>query len=151
MKFQLETLTPEFIDEAFPLLVDHYNEIAHYKDIELAPDVEMYLKAQEHNKIRVYTVRDDEGKLKGYNIFFLGINMHYKKSLQAKQDIVFLDKAFRGQGIGLKFFVWCDEQLKAEGVDVVYHHLKAAHNFGPMLEKIGYELQDLIYSKRLQR
>jgi hypothetical protein len=51
--------------------------------------------------------------------------------------------------MGGRFIKWCDEQLRAEGVAVVYHHIKAAHNFGPMLERFGYELVDLIYSRRL--
>ena len=67
--------------------------------------------------------------------------------LYAVQDIVFIDPECRGGGF--KFIRWCDEQLRELGVNVVTHHIKAAHNFGPALERMGYTLQDLIYSRRL--
>jgi hypothetical protein len=40
-------------------------------------------------------------------------------------------------------------RLALEGIQVVYHHVKAAHNFGKMLERMDYKLVDLIYAKRL--
>lgn len=68
-------------------------------------------------------------------------------SKQAVQDVVFIHPEFRG--FGKKFFIYCDDVLKNQKVQVVYHHIKAAHNFGAMLESIGYKLVDLIYAKRL--
>lgn len=144
MKFQQEDTS--VYEEMKPLTVLHYEEIAHYKDIPLEPDLEMYHRIEEQGCLRLYTVRE-EGELIGYSIFFLKENPHYKSSLQANQDIVFIRKDKRGQG--REFLAWCDDQLKSDGVDVVYHHVKAAHNFGPLLERQGYNLVDLIYGKRL--
>ena len=144
MKFQRENTS--VYEEMKPLLEMHYKEIAHYQDIPLEPDVSLYEKIEEQGNLRLYTVRQ-EGELIGYSIYFLKHNLHYKSSLQANQDIVFIRKDMRGQG--REFLAWCDEQLKNDGVGVVYHHVKAAHNFGPMLERQGYELIDLIYGKRL--
>lgn len=133
--------------EAMPLLMEHWNEIAHYKDIPLEPDFELYEKIENLGIIRCYTARNDEKKLIGYAVFFVRSNPHYKSSIQASQDILFISK--NNRGMGGRFIKWCDEQLKAEGIAVVYHHIKAAHNFGPLLERFGYELVDLIYSRRL--
>lgn len=147
MTFQEEKLK-NCLDEAKPLLYAHYKEIAHYQDIEFNPDYEMYLKMDEAGIIKSYSVREN-GVMIGYAVFFIKRNLHYKKSIQAQQDIVFIKSDKRG--CGLFFIKWCDEQLKREGIQVVYHHIKAAHNFGKALERIGYELQDLIYSKRLDK
>lgn len=144
MKFQREDTS--VYAEMKPLTELHYQEIAHYKDIPLEPDIETYKTIEEQGCLRLYTARD-EGELIGYSIYFLKNNPHYKSSLQASQDILFIRKDKRGQG--REFLMWCDEQLKADGVDVVYHHVKAAHNFGPLLERQGYKLIDLIYGKRL--
>lgn len=137
----------DILDEILPLLKSHYDEIAHFKDIPLEPDFEKYLKLEELDGIRVYTARDENQKLIGYSVFFLSHNIHYKSSLQAVQDVLFIHPSNRGSGA--KFILWCDDQLKKDGVQAVYQHVKAAHNFGPLLERFGYQLVDLIYSRRL--
>jgi hypothetical protein len=43
-----------------------------------------------------------------------------------------------------------DAQLAAEGVQVVFQHVKTAHNFGPLLERLGYEHVENVYAKRLK-
>lgn len=135
--------------EIMPLLQEHWKEIAHYPDIPLEPDYAVYKNMEDLDCIRLYCARID-GKLVGYSVFFLRYNPHYKSSLQASQDIIYVDPAYRG-GVGRHLIKECDERLKKEGVQVVYQHVKAKHNFGSMLERMGYELQDLIYSKRLDK
>jgi len=135
-------------DEIRPLIIEHYEEIAHYQDIPLDPDWDAYAAASRAGNIRVFTARAG-GRLIGYAVFFVRMNLHYKSSLQAVQDILFVHPDHRGQG--LRLIRYADRYLKAEGVQVVYQHIKAAHNFGPALERMGYELMDLIYSKRLDK
>ena len=70
-----------------------------------------------------------------------------KSVVQLPLSRFFIDKEKRG--FGGKFILWCDDELRKEGVQVVYHHIKAAHNWGKMIERLGYQLQDLIYCRRL--
>ena len=135
-------------DEMMPLLHAHYDEIAHYKDIPLDPDRQAYEHAEDAGFLRVFTARRD-GVLIGYSIYFVRFNIHYKSSFQAVQDILFLLPQYRHSRVGLRLISYCDEELKAEKVQVVYHHVKQEHNFGPLLEHLGYKLIDLIYGKRL--
>jgi GNAT superfamily N-acetyltransferase len=144
--FQREILTPTLWDELYPLFELHYKEIAHHKDIPLSPEKDLYFRAEEAGMLRVYTARDN-GEAIGYAWFFVKTNPHYSTSLQAQQDIIFIHPERRG--FGAKFIAWCDEQLAAEKVQAVYHHVKQAHNFGPLLERMGYKLVDLIYTRRL--
>lgn len=149
VKFQRESFVDMF-DEAAPLLHKHWQEIAHDKDIPLEVDVDAYRQQEQYGGLRVYTARDSESnRLIGYAAFFVRANPHYKSSIQAVQDVIFVDPERRGMGGAL--IKYCDEQLKAEGVQKTYHHIKAAHNFGPLLERIGYELVDLIYCRRLDK
>jgi len=147
--FGLELLT-ELWSEIDPLLVAHYEELARFKDIPLAPDKAAYATVENIGMLRTYTVRDD-GVLVGYAIFFLRQALHYSTSLQASQDVLFISPAHRGRKTGLEFLTWCDEQLRVEGVQVVYHHVKVdpALDFGPLLIRLGYEQIDAIYGKRL--
>jgi len=147
--FQEESLTDEWLEEAMPLLVLHWREIAHYQDLMLEPDLSVYRKAEENGMLKVFTVRDTTSHvLLGYALFFVRNNPHYASSLQAVQDILFIRPEARGN-TGRRFIQWCDQRLTAMGVQAVYHHVKATHNFGPLLERMGYKLVDLIYTRRL--
>lgn len=148
MKFQMEKLC-DSLEEAKPLLQQHWAEIAHYKDIPLNPDYDSYAKLEQLGRLRIYTARDDQQKLIGYAVYILDHALHYKQILVAKQDIVFVVPNRRGVGVFL--LRYCDEDLKKIGVHMVSHHVKAAHNWGKALEIMGYELQDLMYTKRLDR
>ena len=144
--YQLERAV-DVIEEIEPLLQMHWREIAHYQDIPLAPDWEWYRTSP---IVRVFTARD-EGRLVGYAVFLVVRNKHYMTSLQGMQDIMFLLPEYRGRTVGPRLIDFCEEQLKAEGVQAVYHHVKRAHDFGPLLERKGYESVDTIYAKRLDK
>ena len=137
----------DVLEEIKPLLEMHWREIAHYQDIDLNPDWDWYLKFP---GVRVFTARRD-GVLIGYAVFFVGPNRHYRQSIQAMQDILFLHPDYRGTTIGPRLVWYSDMQLKAEGVQAVYHHVKVAHDFGPLLKRFGYELVDAVWAKRLDR
>jgi GNAT superfamily N-acetyltransferase len=146
--FQVERIQ-DLWPEAMPLLTEHWREIAHYQDIELDPDIETYRKIEDAGMSRCYTVRNAAWELVGYCVYFVRPNMHYRQSIQASQDVLFLRKDLRKGSIGMRLIKYADEQLKKEGVQAVYQHVKAAHNFGPMLERMGYKLVDLIFARRL--
>jgi GNAT superfamily N-acetyltransferase len=139
-------------EEIEPLLVKHWEEIAHYKDIPLDPDREGYQGLEAGDRLRCYTARDPQtGALIGYSVYVLAHNMHYRGSYQASQDILFLLPEYRKSRIGINLIAYADECLRAEGVQVVTQHVKVAHNFGPVLVRLGYEEVDRIFAKRLDR
>lgn len=146
MQFCLEKIKDN-LEEVEPILHEHYKEIAHFQDIPLDPDYDQYIQLEDAGVTRFYVARDKDNYMIGYALFFVRHNIHYKTSLQAMQDIIYIRKQSRG--IGGRFIAWCDEQLRAEGVNVVYHHVKNEHNFGPLLEKLDYKLIDHIYGRRL--
>lgn len=134
------------------LLKQHWAEVAHYKDIPLSPKKEFYEAAERGGALRLFTARQ-EGVLVGYAAFFVLHHPHYKECLVANQDVLFLTPEVRGKKLGACFIRWCDEQLKTEGVQVVTQHVKAKPelDFGPLLEGLGYELMDKIYTRRLDK
>lgn len=147
IEFHLEPFE-HVIAEMMPLLERHFEEISANQDIPLEVDRDGYQKLQDLGTLRIFTARK-QGQLIGYSVYFIHHNLHYKSSLQAVQDVLFIDKEHRKGTVGGHLIKWCDNQLRSEGVQVVYHHVKAAHNFGPLLERIGYKLVDLIYARRL--
>ena len=151
MDFALEPLTPVLQQDLGPVIAAHKDEIAHYQDIPLDPDWPVYYAAQETGALRPFTMRDETGALQGYAVYFVRPNIHYRTSLQAVQDILYLAPEHRGRMIGYRFIRWCDDQLRAEGVQAVYQHCKANRDLGPLLTRQGYELVDRVYAKRLDR
>lgn len=157
MDFQREELGVALVGELTPILHDHFKEISANQDIPLDPRWEVYEAAAANGSLRIFTIRD-AGRLVGYSVFTVIRNPHYKGSVQATQDILYLVKALRGKrhgetgkSIGFCFIDWCDSQLKADGVQLVYHHVKFSHDWGSMLEKMGYKPVEKIYGRRLDR
>jgi GNAT superfamily N-acetyltransferase len=149
----------ELWGEIMPLLVRHKDEIAHFKDIELNPDVEAYNRCEEQGVLRCFTARSMcasyesgelmPGVLVGYAVYFVRPNPHFKDSLQASQDVLFILPEYRRGRIGLRLIEFADQVMKAEGVQAVYQHVKVKHDFSPLLERLGYELVDRLYARRL--
>lgn len=150
MRFSRETVSVELFEELMPVLERHFKEIAHYQDIPLQPDIQRYINIDQAGCLRAFTARDELKELVGYVVFFVQPAIHYSGSLQAMQDVVYLEKSQRGLGFGRAFLQWCDEQLKADGVQVVYQHVKPKHMaLAKVSESLGYELVDHIYGRRL--
>lgn len=136
-------------DEIDELIKDHYHEIAHYQDIPLSPDREKYEKAEDNNRFRIYTVRR-EGKLVGYAAFFIGYSIHYSTSFQAVQDVLFITPSERRGSLGMRLIKYTEEELKKDGVEVIYQHVKEGHPaLQCLLERRGYKAVDTILCKRI--
>jgi len=137
--------------EILPLLHEHKEEISAYPDIALNPNIERYNEVEELGKLRCYTARLN-GALVGYAIFFVDFNLHYSDSLQANQDVLFVMKSHRHSRIGLGLIRYSEAQLQAEGVQVVYQHLKTNRpETIALFHKLDYTDIDLIVAKRLDR
>jgi len=149
LQFQRENINELWSDLA-PLIEQHYQEIARYHDIPLNPDVEQYGQLENTGMFRIYTVRHDD-QLIGYAAYLVSTNIHYMDSMQAHQDVLFVTPAYRKSRIGIQLIQYADKQLQQDGVQLVYHHVKINHNFGPLLERLGYELNELLYVKRLDK
>lgn len=138
--------------EVQPMLQAHWEEIAFDRTIPLAPRWEVYLQTEDAGILRCYTVRD-HGMLIGYAAFFVNYSLHYGGSLQAAQDIIYVDPLYRSGRVGLGLIRYYEAALKAESVQVLMCHSKAneKHVYASLLDRLGYSLVDHIHCKRLDR
>lgn len=148
MKFAREKYSDELVDEMWPLWKKHYDEVAAFKDILLDPDLKLYEGCAERNSLRIFTARNED-QLMGYQVFLVLQNSHYKSMTQAVQDILYIDPSMRKGMTGYRFIKWCDTQLASEEVQFVFQHVKAAHDFTGILERLGYKLHEKIMARRL--
>lgn len=137
----------DVVEELKEITVKHWEEIARNKDkIELNPDWNKYIEIEKSGILQTITCRDDE-RLVGYCIDIYLPHIHYKDHKFSMNDVLFLRKEYRGAHIGAKLLLAVELGLKEKGVDVVHMHVKCAHDFGPLLERIGYQQIEKIYEK----
>lgn len=141
----------EFRDKASAIMETHWREISAYDDIELAPNWALYEALERAGTLRAYGARCD-GLLVGYAIFFVAAHPHYAGSLQATEDILYVHPEYRRGRVGIELVRYTERELKRLGVQVVHHHVKVAHPaLGKVLEHLGYNMVETIYSKRLDK
>lgn len=162
------------VDEMKPLFEAHWREVATDLTIPLEPDYARYQGLDDANCLRVYTVRarqtvrwtfpghgfveqeeyagtHEESPIVGYVIFFVAPHAHYKSSLQAYGDVIFLDPEFRRGTIARELIRFAEESLGAMGVQVVRYHVKVAHPaLGVVLQRMHYAHTEDGYEKRIR-
>lgn len=146
--FAAEPFTLDLGQELLPLFVDHYHEIATHQDIELKPRWDKYELLQAKKMLRVHVARLS-GVPIGYAVWVIDAHLHYADSLQAHNDILFIDKPRRKGRLGMRLIQFSLEQLKAEGVQSVKLHIKLAHDWTRMAERLGFVKEEFILEKRL--
>lgn len=147
MRFQREEYTTALMDEMGPLLEDHNRENTQL-DVPLDPDFEAYQRIHASGCLRIYTARLSN-ILVGYQVFIVSNHPHRRTSLEATQDSLYLDPEVRQGMAGVKFIKFCDAELEKENVRVIHHPIDAAHNFGRIFERMGYQLMDLTFSRKV--
>lgn len=151
--FRLEHLAECRKDIEPVLRHEHWEEVGHYKDIPIDMEWTRYEGLQAAGKLRCFTIRDfineefNEMVLMGYAFFIVDKHLHYKNTLVASQDILYVRKPYRG--IGKEFLKWCHEELKKDKVITVTQHSKPWFEYGSLFEDLGYEKAETIWSRRL--
>lgn len=143
------------LSEMQPLLEKHWQEIASDLSIPLEPDYERYHALEAASALRIYTARTEhvhqDARLIGYAVFFIAPHPHYKSSLQAFGDVLYLDPEFRVGRTAAQLIAISEDKLHALGVQVIRHHVKVAHPaLGVLLKRMGYHHLEDNYERRLQ-
>lgn len=152
-KFQVETLSDCRAEIEPVLRHEHWEEVGHYKDIPIDMEWSKYEALEKMGKLRCFTIRQPlneefkETVLMGYAFFIVDKHLHYKNTVVASQDILYVRKPYRG--IGKEFLKWCDEELKKDNVVTITHHAKPWFEYGNLFQDMGYEKAETIWSRRL--
>lgn len=141
--------------DAEPLLIEHWDELATFKDVPLEPHWPWYERAEDAGNLVIYTARYD-GALIAYAPFIvLAEHPHYKSIGAATNDVVWVDPNSRRSGVGngLRQFVEKDlasrfAKIAATGKGMVGWRSKASSpELGKMLESADYVTDELGHHK----
>lgn len=139
------------IEEAGPLLRNHWQAIAHFKQInELRPDYITYRSLDNAGRIVVCTARDS-GKLVGYVAFILSHGLHYSEVSCAACDVLWLEPSARRGRAALRLLEFGEIAMRKRGIDIIDYRVKVDHPaLGRMLVHLGYEPAETIFVKSLR-
>lgn len=126
----------------------HHDEVAPFDDIPLSINWARFIKMEELGILKLFTVRE-ENVLVGYASFIITKGLEYSNTVEASMNNIFIHPAYRGSGT--KFISWCEKQVKELGADVIYHHVKAKNDYGVLLKRLGYDIININYAKRLDK
>jgi GNAT superfamily N-acetyltransferase len=137
------------IDEIKPLILHHWHEVEDAYGFG-KPDInyEQYKKLDEAGVMHVVTARKG-GKLIGYCVSIVMPHMHYQTRMMAMNDGLFVLPQHRKGSVGTWLIVYAENELRNYGIDVFFCHVKIAHDFGHLLERLGYECIEKNYMKVL--
>tara|TARA_R110002167_G_scaffold69696_2_gene196314 strand:+ start:1486 stop:1944 length:459 start_codon:yes stop_codon:yes gene_type:complete len=144
----------EFLDQVendILVLIDlHYKEIAlNQSKVKLNPDWDVYRALENEGKLKIFTARDND-TLVGYFVVVVGVNMHYKDHTFACNDIIYLHKDYRKGFAGIKLIKFAKKCLTEDGVSVLTINTKVHQPFDKVLERLGFNLIERVYSSYLQ-
>lgn len=129
-------------------MLSHFQEI--YGNSEaLTEDFSVYQLAESSGQYQFFTVRDPGGKLVGYAGLFLRPHPHTKNYLSAQYDVLYLDKTYRGVGLGASFIAYCDDKVKALGAKAVYQTVPIGADFSGLLFGLGYAQVERVMKRGL--
>jgi hypothetical protein len=147
MKFARELLC-ECVQEAQPLLDQHYRELCLHQDvIKLDPQWREYALLEQLDRFVVFTAREDDGTLVGYAAFFLNRHMHYGGFTVAQNDVLYLAPASRRGTTALKFIDWVEAAVWALDAGKLTYHIKFSLDWRPILHRKGYADEEVMVAK----
>jgi len=140
--------------EAPVLFEAHWREVGLYQDeVPLDPDYDKFIQLEHAGVLEAFTVRvrmedGSHGKLAGYAGYLVIPHLHYRTTLVAANDVIYLDPAFRHGLTAARLVKFAEAYLAtARGARRFTYHVKTAHDFGPLLLRAGYAHEENIFGK----
>lgn len=145
----VETTVSDKADALMPLLRMHRDELATARHLmALAPNVEAY-RALENTCSLLALVAYAEDEIAGYSINFIGPHLHYAGLRYAHNDALFVAPQFRGGRLGLRLMRETERLAQERGARMMMWHAKPGTALEQMLPRMGYAVQDIVYSKEV--
>lgn len=143
----------DVIDEMKPLLERHYEEVAAYKDrIKFNPDYAGYEAMDALGILDIFTARDTDANnaLVGYCVSFVNAHPHYSDHVYAVNDVVYVDPDYRHGEVAPEMISRLEKRLEEMGVSVMTFHMKTYKPFRTLMESLGFDEIESMYSKYIK-
>lgn len=140
----------EMLQNGQELFAQHWDEIARNKDVMvLKPDEAAYRRMEEAGSLLILAAHK-AGRIVGYSVNFIIRHPHYADLMVCQNDLLFIDQAHREGGAGIRLMRRTEQEGKARGCRLMLWHAKEGTPLAAMLPRMGYGVQDVVFSKQLE-
>lgn len=127
----------EILPEVEELWKEHWAETEKYRaGLGYSPDKEVYLAYDRQGSFRLYTLRDDAGRLVGQVGFIVYTSRHTQTKV-AGEDFIYVRPEARGRGAATQLLRFGLLDLRDEGVSQVTASEKFDDDAKRLFEKVG--------------
>lgn len=144
-----ESNVTEMLELAPLLFQEHWEEIARNKQLMvLDPHEPSYRAIEDAGQLMILAAFIGE-QMVGYSVNFLLIHPHYASLTVCQNDIVYVHPDHRNGGVGIRLMKHTEQEGKARGAQMMLWHAKENTPLAEILPRMGYGVQDIIYSKEI--
>lgn len=132
----------DFAMELGDMLKLHYSEIGWRRDkVPLKFDWAGYFSLDQADMLIAFTGREG-GELRAYATFTTVPSLHHSLTRTATNDMIFVHPSNRGTA-GIRLIDYAEKELRALGFDVIGYHVQKQLDWSAILERKGYEAQEV--------
>jgi GNAT superfamily N-acetyltransferase len=140
----------EMLGSGQELFAQHWDEIARNKDVMvLKPDEVAYRRMEEAGSLLILAALK-AGQIVGYSVNFIVRHPHYADLMVCQNDLLFIDQAHREGGAGIRLMRRTEQEGKKRGCKLMLWHAKESTPLAAMLPRMGYGVQDIVFSKQIE-
>lgn len=139
----------EMLANAGELFEEHWDEIALNKQVMvLKPDEDRYRAMEQAGSLLILAAWEGE-TLVGYSVNFIVNHLHYADLRLCSNDLLFITRSKRAGRLGLKLIRETEKRAAEMGARLMLWHAKQDTALAVMMPKMGYGVQDIIFSKEI--
>lgn len=140
----------EMLQNGQELFEQHWDEIARNKEVMvLKPDEAAYRRMEEAGSLLILAAHK-AGRIVGYSVNFIVRHPHYADLMVCQNDLLFIDRAHREGGAGIRLMRKTEQEGKRRGCRLMLWHAKEGTPLAAMLPRMGYGVQDIVFSKQME-
>lgn len=135
----------EKLEELWPLLEKHWDELTTVKDLMIPkPNMEQYKAHEAAGSLMVFFLMDGE-KIVGYSVSFLYHPMHWADLLVCHNDLLFVDPEYRNTTWSARMIIKTEVEAKKRGAPLMFWHGKPGTPFAKLMDAHAGGIQDIVY------
>ncbi len=144
-----ESTVDEMLANASTLFEEHWDEIALNKHVMVLKPDEARYRAMEAQGALLILAAFDDGRLVGYSVNFVIHHLHYADLRVCSNDLLYIEPASRQGGVGIRLMRCTEAEARERGARLMLWHAKPDTPLADILPRMGYGVQDIIYSTEL--
>lgn len=131
------------------LFDEHWQEVGSHKNVRtLSIDTGKYASLEAAGTLFALFVLDGD-QVVGYSVNFITTGPHASGTIYAQNDALFVQPAYRKRMAGVRLMQATERAAKAHGAKLMVWHAKEGTGLGPLLQRLGYGVLDVLYSKEI--